>query len=293
MITKGIVLAGGSGTRLFPVTHAVSKQLLPIYDKPLIYYPLATLMLAGIHDILIITTPADLPAFQRLLRDGSQWSIKISYVVQPTPAGIAQALILGQEFIDGQGVCLILGDNLFYGHGLSDQLRDAVRQNAGATVFGYYVSDPERYGVLTFDAAGHVTGIEEKPKAPRSNYAVTGLYIYDNKCVEIARNLKPSARGELEITDVNRLYLEREQLRVELLGRGVAWLDTGTHDSMLQAANFIAAVETRQGLKVCCPEEIAFRQGLISRDELRELTRQLGSTSYADYLRRIDQSQVF
>lgn len=293
MITKGIVLAGGSGTRLFPVTHAVSKQLLPIYDKPLIYYPLATLMLAGIHDILIITTPADLPAFQRLLRDGSQWSIKISYVVQPTPAGIAQALILGEEFIDGQGVCLILGDNLFYGHGLSDQLRDAVRQNAGATVFGYYVSDPERYGVLTFDAAGHVTGIEEKPKAPRSNYAVTGLYIYDNKCVEIARNLKPSARGELEITDVNRLYLEREQLRVELLGRGVAWLDTGTHDSMLQAANFIAAVETRQGLKVCCPEEIAFRQGLISRDELRELTRQLGSTSYADYLRRIDQSQVF
>lgn len=293
MITKGIVLAGGSGTRLFPVTHAVSKQLLPIYDKPLIYYPLATLMLAGIHDILIITTPADLPAFQRLLRDGSQWSIKISYVVQPTPAGIAQALILGQEFIDGQGVCLILGDNLFYGHGLSDQLRDAVRQNAGATVFGYYVSDPERYGVLTFDAAGHVTGIEEKPKAPRSNYAVTGLYIYDNECVEIAGNLKPSARGELEITDVNRVYLEREQLRVELLGRGVAWLDTGTHDSMLQAANFIAAVETRQGLKVCCPEEIAFRQGLISRDELRELTRQLGSTSYADYLRRIDQSQVF
>ncbi len=293
MITKGIVLAGGSGTRLFPVTHAVSKQLLPIYDKPLIYYPLATLMLAGIHDILIITTPTDLPAFQRLLRDGSQWSIKIRYVVQPTPAGIAQALILAEDFIDDKGVCLILGDNLFYGHGLSDQLRDAVLENSGATVFGYYVSDPERYGVLTFDADGRVTDIEEKPHAPRSNYAVTGLYIYDGDCVQVARNLRPSARGELEITDVNREYLERQKLRVELLGRGVAWLDTGTHDSMLQAANFIAAVETRQGLKVCCPEEIAFRQGLISRDQLRELTRQLGSTSYADYLRRIDQSQVF
>jgi glucose-1-phosphate thymidylyltransferase len=293
VITKGIVLAGGSGTRLFPVTHAVSKQLLPIYDKPLIYYPLATLMLAGIHDILIITTPTDLPAFQRLLRDGSQWSIKIRYVVQPTPAGIAQALILAEDFIDDKGVCLILGDNLFYGHGLSDQLRDAVLENSGATVFGYYVSDPERYGVLTFDADGRVTDIEEKPHAPRSNYAVTGLYIYDGDCVQVARNLRPSARGELEITDVNREYLERQKLRVELLGRGVAWLDTGTHDSMLQAANFIAAVETRQGLKVCCPEEIAFRQGLISRDQLRELTRQLGSTSYADYLRRIDQSQVF
>lgn len=293
MITKGIVLAGGSGTRLFPVTHAVSKQLLPIYDKPLIYYPLATLMLAGIQDILVITTPADLPAFQRLLRDGSQWSIKIDYVVQPTPAGIAQALILAEDFIDDQGVCLILGDNLFYGHGLSDQLRDAVRDNVGATVFGYYVSDPERYGVLTFDAEGRVTDIEEKPRAPRSNYAVTGLYIYDGDCAQVARNLRPSARGELEITDVNRAYLEREKLRVEILGRGVAWLDTGTHDSMLQAANFIAAVETRQGLKVCCPEEIAFRQGLITREELRELTRKLGSTSYADYLRRIDQSQVF
>jgi glucose-1-phosphate thymidylyltransferase len=293
MIKKGIVLAGGSGTRLFPVTHAVSKQLLPVYDKPLIYYPIATLMLAGIYDILIITTPSDLPAFQRLLRDGSQWSVKISYAVQEKPNGIAQALILGEDFIGKEGVCLILGDNLFYGHGLPDQLRNAVTNNRGATVFGYYVSDPERYGVLVFDAQGRAIDIEEKPRTPRSHYAVTGLYVYDNDCVEIARNLKPSARGELEITDVNRVYLQQSRLQVEVLGRGVAWLDTGTHDSLLQAANFIAAVETRQGLKVCCPEEIAYRQGLISREQLRELTRQLGSTSYAEYLRRIDDFQVF
>jgi glucose-1-phosphate thymidylyltransferase len=293
MIKKGIVLAGGSGTRLFPVTHAVSKQLLPVYDKPLIYYPIATLMLAGIYDILIITTPNDLPAFQRLLEDGSQWSVKISYAVQEQPNGIAQALILGEDFIANEGVCLILGDNLFYGHGLPDQLRDAVKNNRGATVFGYYVSDPERYGVLVFDAQGHAVDIEEKPKEPRSHYAVTGLYVYDKNCVQIARNLKPSARGELEITDVNRIYLQQSRLHVEILGRGVAWLDTGTHDSLLQAANFIAAVETRQGLKVCCPEEIAYRQGLISREQLRELTRQLGSTSYAEYLRRIDDFQVF
>jgi glucose-1-phosphate thymidylyltransferase len=293
MITKGIVLAGGSGTRLFPVTHAVSKQLLPVYDKPLIYYPLATLMLAGIYDILIITTAEDQPAFQRLLRDGSQWSIKISYAVQSRPLGIAHALSLAEDFIDQHGVCLILGDNVFYGHGFPDQLRNAVRTNEGATVFGYYVSDPERYGVLTFDAAGQVVGIEEKPAEPRSQYAVTGLYIYDKRCIEIARALKPSGRGELEITDVNRAYLENAQLRVEILGRGVAWLDTGTHDSLLQAANFIAAVETRQGLKVCCPEEIAFRQGLIDRERLRELTRQLGPTSYAEYLRRIDRYPVF
>jgi glucose-1-phosphate thymidylyltransferase len=293
MIKKGIVLAGGSGTRLFPVTHAVSKQLLPVYDKPLIYYPIATLMLAGIYDILIITTPSDLPAFQRLLRDGSQWSVKISYAVQEKPNGIAQALILGEDFIGKEGVCLILGDNLFYGHGLPDQLRNAVTNNRGATVFGYYVSDPERYGVLVFDAQGRAIDIEEKPRAPRSHYAVTGLYVYDNDCVQIARSLKPSARGELEITDVNRVYLQQSRLQVEVLGRGVAWLDTGTHDSLLQAANFIAAVETRQGLKVCCPEEIAYRQGLISREQLRELTRQLGSTSYAEYLRRIDDFQVF
>ena len=293
MINKGIVLAGGSGTRLFPVTHAVSKQLLPVYDKPLIYYPIATLMLAGIYDILIITTPSDLPAFQRLLRDGSQWSVKISYAVQEKPNGIAQALILGEDFIGKEGVCLILGDNLFYGHGLPDQLRNAVTNNRGATVFGYYVSDPERYGVLVFDAQGRAVDIEEKPRAPRSHYAVTGLYVYDNDCVQIARSLKPSARGELEITDVNRVYLQQSRLQVEVLGRGVAWLDTGTHDSLLQAANFIAAVETRQGLKVCCPEEIAYRQGLISREQLRELTRQLGSTSYADYLRRIDDFKVF
>ena len=293
MIKKGIVLAGGSGTRLFPVTHAVSKQLLPVYDKPLIYYPIATLMLAGIYDILIITTPSDLPAFQRLLRDGSQWSVKISYAVQEKPNGIAQALILGEEFIGKEGVCLILGDNLFYGHGLPEQLRKAVTNNRGATVFGYYVSDPERYGVLVFDAQGRAVDIEEKPRAPRSHYAVTGLYVYDNDCVQIARSLKPSARGELEITDVNRVYLQQSRLQVEVLGRGIAWLDTGTHDSLLQAANFIAAVETRQGLKVCCPEEIAYRQGLISREQLRELTRQLGSTSYAEYLRRIDDFQVF
>jgi glucose-1-phosphate thymidylyltransferase len=293
MTKKGIVLAGGSGTRLFPVTHAVSKQLLPVYDKPLIYYPIATLMLAGIYDILIITTPSDLPAFQRLLGDGSQWSVKISYAVQEKPNGIAQALILGEDFIGKEGVCLILGDNLFYGHGLPDQLRNAVTNNRGATVFGYYVSDPERYGVLVFDAQGRAKDIEEKPRAPRSHYAVTGLYVYDNDCVQIARSLKPSARGELEITDVNRAYLQQSRLQVEVLGRGIAWLDTGTHDSLLQAANFIAAVETRQGLKVCCPEEIAYRQGLISREQLRDLTRQLGSTSYAEYLRRIDDFQVF
>jgi glucose-1-phosphate thymidylyltransferase len=293
MITKGIVLAGGTGTRLFPVTQAVSKQLLPVHDKPMIYYPLATLMLAGIYEILIITTPEDMPAFQRLLGDGSQWSIKISYTVQPRPAGIAQALILAERFIDQQGVCLILGDNVFYGHGLPDQLRHAMRSNEGATIFGYYVSDPERYGVLSFDADGRVVGIEEKPAAPRSHYAVTGLYAYDSECVQIAKELQPSARGELEITDVNRAYLERGRLRVEILGRGVAWLDTGTHEALLQAANFIAAVETRQGLKVCCPEEIAYRQGLIDKQRLRELTLRLGKTSYADYLRRIDESQVF
>ena len=293
MIAKGIVLAGGSGTRLFPVTHAVSKQLLPVYDKPLVYYPLATLMLAGIYDILIITTPEDQPAFRRLLSDGSQWSIKIRYAVQERPAGIAQALILAEEFIADDGVCLILGDNLFYGHGLPEQLHSAVRANEGATVFGYYVSDPERYGVLAFDESGRVVDIEEKPSEPRSNYAVTGLYVYDNQCVEIAKSLAPSARGELEITDVNRSYLARGKLRTEILGRGVAWLDTGTHDSLLQAANFIAAVETRQGLKVCCPEEIAFRQGLIDRERLRALVERLGRTSYAEYLRRIAESKVF
>jgi glucose-1-phosphate thymidylyltransferase len=293
MIKKGILLAGGSGTRLFPVTHAVSKQLLPVYDKPLIYYPLATLMLAGIYDILIITTPDDQPAFQRLLGDGSHWSIKIRYAVQERPAGIAQALIIGEEFIGDDNVCLILGDNLFYGHGLPEQLRGAMQANDGATVFGYYVSDPERYGVLSFDASGKVIDIEEKPANPRSHYAVTGLYVYDNECVRIAKQLQPSARGELEITDVNKAYLATGKLRTEILGRGVAWLDTGTHDSLLQAANFIAAVETRQGLKVCCPEEIAFRQGLIDAAQLRALIARLGRTSYAEYLRRLDESQVF
>jgi glucose-1-phosphate thymidylyltransferase len=293
MSTKGILLAGGSGTRLFPVTHAVSKQLLPVYDKPLIYYPLATLMLAGIDDILIITTPEDQPAFKRLLGDGSQWAIKLSYAAQARPEGIAQALVIGEEFIGDDAVCLILGDNLFYGHGFPEQLRDALQTNAGATVFGYYVSDPGRYGVLSFDESGQVVDIEEKPAAPRSNYAVTGLYIYDRECVTIAKRLQPSGRGELEITDVNKAYLAQGRLRTEILGRGVAWLDTGTHDALLQAANFIAAVETRQGLKVCCPEEIAFRQGRIDAAQLRELIERLGRTSYADYLRRIVESQVF
>lgn len=293
MITKGIILAGGTGTRLFPVTHAISKQLLPIYDKPMIYYPLGTLMLAGIHDILIITTPEDRAAFVRLLGDGSQWSIRISYAVQERPAGIAQALIIAEDFIDDQGVCLILGDNLFYGHGLPEQLTHAIRSNDSATVFGYYVNDPHRYGVLSFDASGQVVAIDEKPERPASNYAVTGLYVYEGSCIEAARQLKPSSRGELEITDLNRIYLAQGRLHTEILGRGVAWLDTGTHDSLLQAANFIAAVETRQGLKVCCPEEIAFRQGLIDRHRLRDLIGRLGRTSYAEYLSRIEESQVF
>jgi glucose-1-phosphate thymidylyltransferase len=293
LITKGIVLAGGSGTRLYPVTRAISKQLLPLYDKPLVYYPLATLMLAGLRDILLISTPEDGPLFSRLLGDGSQWGIRIRYATQAEPKGIAQALLIGEEFIADEAVCLILGDNLFYGHGLPEQLRQAAAQERGATVFAYYVRDPERYGVVEFDGNGRAIGLEEKPAAARSHYAVTGMYFYDAGCVRIARDLRPSARGELEITDVNRAYLESGRLRVQVLGRGVAWLDTGTHGSLLAAANFVETIEARQGLKVCCPEEIAYRQGFIDQHQLRGLARSLGKSGYGDYLERLIGERVF
>ena len=292
-ITKGIVLAGGSGTRLYPVTRGVSKQLLPIYDKPLVYYPLATLMLAGIRDILLITTPDDEPLFQRILSDGSQWGLTIQYRSQPRPAGIAEALLIGETFIGGESVALILGDNVFYGHGLPEHLRTAAARDEGATVFAYYVRDPQRYGVVEFDADGRAIGLEEKPAAPRSRYAVTGLYLYDARCVDIARQLRPSARGELEITDVNRRYLDRGQLHVDILGRGIAWLDTGSHESLLQASNFIEAIESRQGLKVSCPEEIAYRLGYIDRAQLARLAKGLGPTGYGQYLERIVSDRVF
>jgi glucose-1-phosphate thymidylyltransferase len=293
MITKGIVLAGGSGTRLYPVTRAVSKQLLPLYDKPLIYYPLATLMLAGIRDVLIISTGADRPLFERLLGDGGQWGLRLSYAVQAEPRGIAQALTIGADFIGNDPVCLVLGDNLFYGHGLPEQLRAAAARDRGATVFAYYVRNPERYGVVEFDAAGRAIGLEEKPAQPRSHYAVTGLYFYDAGCVATARALVPSARGELEITDVNRAYLARGALRVEVLGRGVAWLDTGTHASLLAAANFVETVEARQGLKICCPEEIAYRQGFIDGAQLRRLAEPLRRTGYGEYLESVLNERVF
>jgi glucose-1-phosphate thymidylyltransferase len=293
LITKGIVLAGGSGTRLYPVTRAISKQLLPLYDKPLVYYPLATLMLAGVRDILLISTPEDSPLFSRLLGDGSQWGIRLRYTTQAEPKGIAQALLIAEEFIGSEPVCLILGDNLFYGHGLPEQLREAATREHGATVFAYYVRDPERYGVVEFDADGRAIGLEEKPKATRSHYAVTGLYFYGPECVRIARGLKPSARGELEITDVNRAYLESGQLRVRVLGRGVAWLDTGTHASLLAAGNFVETIEARQGLKICCPEEIAFRQGFIDRQQLSSLARALGKSGYGEYLERVMSEHVF
>jgi len=293
LITKGIVLAGGSGTRLYPVTRAISKQLLPLYDKPLIYYPLATLMLAGLRDMFLISTPEDSPLFSRLLGDGSQWGIRIRYATQAEPKGIAEALLIAEEFIAGESVCLVLGDNLFYGHGLPEQLRQAAAQERGATVFAYYVRDPERYGVVEFDTDGRAIGLEEKPAVARSRYAVTGLYFYDPGCVQIARSLRPSLRGELEITDVNRVYLESGNLRVQVLGRGTAWLDTGTHASLLAAANFVETIEARQGLKVCCPEEIAFRQGFIDHQQLRELARTLGKSAYGEYLERVMSERVF
>lgn len=281
---KGIILAGGSGTRLHPLTLTVSKQLLPVYDKPMVYYPLCTLMQAGINEILVISDPRSLPAYEQLLADGSQWGLQISYAEQPSPDGLAQAFTIGAEFIGGDSVCLVLGDNIFYGHGLSAQLRNAAAVSAGAVVFGYYVRDPQRYGVLSFDDQQRVIDIQEKPALPDSNYAVTGLYFYDNQVVEIARGLQPSARGEYEITDLNRVYLEQNELQVELLGRGSAWLDTGTHDSLLDAANFIKVVEERQGLKIACPEEIAYYQEWISVEQLKRRVATLGKSSYSDYL---------
>jgi glucose-1-phosphate thymidylyltransferase len=290
---KGIILAGGSGTRLHPVTQSINKQLLPIYDKPMIYYPLSALLLAGIRDILIISTPRDTPRFEDLLGDGSRWGIHLNYAVQPSPDGLAQAFLIGEEFLAGEGCCLVLGDNIFYGHDFAKALNSAARQPSGATVFAYPVSDPERYGVVEFDATGKAISLEEKPTKPKSRYAVTGIYFYDNQIVDVAKQIKPSPRGELEITDVNRWYLDRGQLRTELLGRGLAWLDTGTHDSLLEASNFIQTLEHRQGLKVACPEEICYRQGFITRDQLEALAANMGKSTYADYLRQMLQETVY
>lgn len=287
MSRKGIILAGGSGTRLHPATLALSKQLLPVYDKPMIYYPLSTLMLAGIRDILIISTPLDTPRFQQLLSDGRQWGLNLTYAMQPSPDGLAQAFLIGREFIGSEPVALILGDNIFHGHDLHELLGRAMQRHKGATVFAYHVHDPERYGVVEFNGAGKAVSLEEKPRQPKSSYAVTGLYFYDNLVVDIAREIQPSDRGELEITDINRVYLEQGALSVEIMGRGYAWLDTGTHDSLLEAGHFIATMERRQGLKVACPEEIAYRQGWITAEQLARLADPLLKNGYGQYLKRI------
>ena len=289
----GIILAGGAGTRLYPLTLVTSKQLLPVYDKPMIYYPLSVLMLAGIREYLIISTPQDLPRFRQLLGTGEQWGLKFEYAEQPRPGGIAEAILIAGERFGSRSFALVLGDNIFYGHGLSELLRSAVERQSGASVFAYHVQDPERYGVVEFDASGRATGIEEKPQQPRSNYAVTGLYFYDDQAWELAKTLKPSARGELEITDLNRAYMSLNRLHVEVMGRGYAWLDTGTHESLIDAAVFIEAIETRQALKVACPEEIAYRQGFISADQVRSLSQPLKNTQYGEYLLRMIDDQVF